>query len=117
MIDAIKNVASLSMTRDLGKIQTDSSMSSLSGGLMSPGATTGANSTGESFASVMSSMATNMVGDLKKAESASFAGINGTMDTRQVVDAVMQGQQTLQTAMAFRDKFLSAWQDITKMTI
>lgn len=116
MIDAIKNVASLSMTRDIG-LSTDNSTSSLSGGLLSPGATSGTQASGDSFASVMSSMATNMVGDLKKAESASFAGINGTMDTRQVVDAVMQGQQTLQTAMAFRDKFLSAWQDITKMTI
>jgi flagellar hook-basal body complex protein FliE len=115
MIDAIKNVASLSMTRGLGGIATDSytSQSSTPGmGGVSPGA-----STGTSFASVMSSMATNMVDNLKQAESASFAGIKGEMDTRQVVDAVMQADQSLQTAMAFRDKLVSAWQDITKMQI
>ncbi len=117
MIDAIKNVASLSMTRGLGSIATDSTNTSQASGFISPGTATTNNSTGESFASVLGNMANNMVGDLKSAESASFAGIKGTMDTRQVVDAVMQADQSLQTAMAFRDKLVSAWQDITKMTI
>jgi flagellar hook-basal body complex protein FliE len=122
MIDAIKNVASLSMTRGLGSIATDNTTSSQSPGLINPGlatpgmATTN-NSSGESFASVLGNMASNMVGDLRQAENASFAGIKGTMDTRQVVDAVMQANQSLQTAMAFRDKLISAFQDITKMTI
>ncbi len=115
MIDAIKNVASLSMTRGLGSISTDTS-SSQSSGLSTPGMGS-ATSTGQSFASVMSNMATSMADSVKQAESASFAGMNGTMDTRKVVDAVMQANQSLQTAIAFRDKLLSAYQDITKMQI
>jgi flagellar hook-basal body complex protein FliE len=122
MIDALKNVASLSMTRGLGSFTTDTTTSQMSGpsqasGLITPGTATTGNASNESFASVLGNMASNAVGDLKSAESASFAGIKGTMDTRKVVDAVMQADQSLQTAMAFRDKLVSAWQDITKMTI
>jgi flagellar hook-basal body complex protein FliE len=115
MIDAIKNVASLSMTRGLGSIAgTDESTST--NGLSIPGATPGS-STGTSFGAVMANMAGDMVGNLKQAESASFAGIKGTMGTREVVDAVMQGEQSLQTAIALRDKIVSAFLDITKMQI
>jgi len=45
----------------------------------------------------------------------SFAGIKGTATTREVVDAVMQAQQTLQTAIAIRDKVVSAFLDVTRM--
>ncbi|KAA0699506.1 flagellar hook-basal body complex protein FliE [Neorhizobium sp. P12A] len=122
MIDAIKSISSLSMTRGLGNIATDDAAPSQATGLIAPGlATPGMaksdGSNGQSFASVLGNVANNMVGDLKQAENASFAGIKGTMDTRKVVDAVMQANQSLQTAMAFRDKLVSAWQDITKMTI
>jgi flagellar hook-basal body complex protein FliE len=122
MIDAIKSIASLSMTRGLGGIATDTttsqmSASPLASGTVAPGTATSGIGNDQSFASVLGNMASNMVGDLKKAESASFEGIKGTMDTRKVVDAVMQADQSLQTAMAFRDKLVSAWQDITKMTI
>ena len=118
MIDAIKNVASLSMTRGLGAAATDNSVSSAlsPGAALTPGAMTG-QSTDESFGSVLASMTTQAVDNLKNAESASFAGIKGTMNTREVVDAVMQADQSLQTVMAVRDKVVSAFLDITKMQI
>ena len=62
-------------------------------------------------------MTTKAISDLKGAEAASFAGIKGTMSTREVVDAVMQGEQALQTATAVRDKIVTAFLDITRMQI
>ena len=116
MIDAIKNVASLSAVRGLGSIATDQSSSSSNTLAPTPGTTLG-NATGTSFASMMSNVAKDTVNTLKEAENASFAGIKGTMDTREVVDKVMQADQTLQTAIALRDKVVSAFLDITKMQI
>jgi flagellar hook-basal body complex protein FliE len=116
IIDAIKNVASLAMTRGLGSIATDETSAASSAIAPTPGATAGAQA-GTSFSSVMTNMASDMVNNLKQAESASFAGMKGTMGTREVVDAVMQADQSLQTAIALRDKVVSAFLDITKMQI
>ncbi|AVA20322.1 flagellar hook-basal body complex protein FliE [Rhizobium sp. LEGMi198b] len=116
MIDAIKNVSSLSAVRGLGNITTDESSSSSNSLAPTLGTTLG-NATGASFASVMSNVAKDTVNTLKEAENASFAGIKGTMSTREVVDKVMQADQTLQTAIALRDKMVSAFLDITKMQI
>jgi flagellar hook-basal body complex protein FliE len=120
IIDAIKNVASLAMTRGIGSIATDETSAASSAIAqtpgMSPGTSPGA-ANGASFSSVMTNMASDMVNNLKQAESASFAGMKGTMGTREVVDAVMQADQSLQTAIALRDKVVSAFLEITKMQI
>ena len=44
-------------------------------------------------------------------------GMLGKATTREVVEAVMSADQTLQTAMAFRDKIVSAYLEIVKMPI
>ncbi|MGV1834828.1 flagellar hook-basal body complex protein FliE [Rhizobium rhizogenes] len=116
MIDAIKNVSSLSATRGLGSIATDLSSVASNAIASTPETAIGSSAVG-SFASVMSDVAKNTVSTLKEAENASFAGIKGTMSTREVVDKVMQADQTLQTAIALRDKMVSAFLDITKMQI
>lgn len=117
MIDAIKNVASLSMTRGLSGVDTSNSATQV----LSPGMTTSLGAAGasgeDSFAAVMSNMAGEAVGNLRQAEKASFDGIKGKISTREVVDAVMQADQSLQTVMAVRDKIVSAFLDITKMQI
>lgn len=118
MIDAVKNVASLSMTRDLGSIDTDNSLAKdLAAGATQALGATPAGAAGMTFASVLGGMASDAVSNLKGAETASMAGINGKANTRQVVDAVMQADQSLQTVMAIRDKVVSAFLDITKMQI
>ncbi|MGM4979904.1 MULTISPECIES: flagellar hook-basal body complex protein FliE [Rhizobium] len=116
MIDSIKNVASLSATRGLGSIATDLT-SAASGVLGSSPAVAMGTTAGMSFASVMSNVAKDSVNTLKEAENASFAGMKGQMSTREVVDKVMQADQTLQTAIALRDKLVSAFLDVTKMQI
>jgi flagellar hook-basal body complex protein FliE len=47
----------------------------------------------------------------------SFKAIQGNANTREVVDAVLEAQQSLQTAMALRDKIVSAYLEVTKMQI
>ncbi|MDE1993828.1 MAG: flagellar hook-basal body complex protein FliE [Rhizobiaceae bacterium] len=116
MIDAIKNIASLSATRGIGSISTDQSASSTNALGPLAGATPG-NATGTSFSAMMTNVANDTMNTLKAAEDASFQGIKGTMNTREVVDKVMQADQTLQTAIALRDKVVSAFLDITKMQI
>jgi flagellar hook-basal body complex protein FliE len=72
---------------------------------------------GVSFADFVNSVGTNFADSLKAAEQKSMDGMLGKATTREVVDAVMSADQTLQTAMAFRDKIVSAYLDIVKMPI
>ena len=54
---------------------------------------------------------------VKAGEAAAVAGIEGKLDTRQVVDAVMAAEHTLQTVIAVRDKIVSAYLDLSRMQI
>jgi flagellar hook-basal body complex protein FliE len=118
MIDALRNVVSLSMTGGLGNIANDATVFSTQAANAAATAGTAAGvQAGESFASVLGGVASEAVDNLRHAEAASFAGVKGTMNTREVVDAVMQADQSLQTVMAVRDKVVSAFLDITKMQI
>ncbi|ANL45444.1 flagellar hook basal body protein FliE [Rhizobium phaseoli] len=111
MISSVQNVSNLSMTRALGAVDTENSASSSAATM--PGTAGAAN--GMSFASVLGNMASDAVNSLKGAESMSFAGIKGTATTREVVDSMLQAEQTLQTAIAIRDKVVSAFLEVTKM--
>ncbi|AAK86365.1 flagellar hook-basal body protein FliE [Agrobacterium tumefaciens] len=112
MIDGIKQLGSLSLTR--GASGVSSLTESLFGGEQQ---STPAQQTGASFASVLGNVSMDAMNNLKKAEVASFEGIQGKANTREVVDAVLSAEQSLQTAIALRDKIVSAYLDITKMQI
>ena len=62
-------------------------------------------------------MANRTVGSLESAEQLSVQGMQGKADTRQVVDAVMSAEQSLQAAVAIRDKIVSAYMEISRMAI
>ena len=47
----------------------------------------------------------------------SIQALKGDADTREVVDAVMSAEQALQTAIAIRDKVVSAYLEISRMGI
>lgn len=118
MIDQIQNVSSLSMTRGLDEVTTDkSSFGSLGANALGSTALTPGQSTGQSFGEMLGSMATDTVNNLKGAEAMSFKAIQGKANTREVVDAVLEAQQSLQTALSLRDKIVSAYLEITKMQI
>lgn len=81
----------------------------------------GAASPGEnatsSFMEALSQAASKTVGTLENAEQVSIQALKGDADTRQVVDAVMDAQQALQTSIAIRDKIVSAYLEISRMAI
>lgn len=112
MINGISQVSSLSLNgiNDIGKVGN---------GLMGEAASsaTAAASGPTSFSSILGNMATEAMGNIKKAEVSSFEGIKGTANTREVVDSVLAAEQSLQTAIALRDKIVSAYLEVTKMQI
>jgi flagellar hook-basal body complex protein FliE len=69
------------------------------------------------FASVLSGMAQQTATELRGAETMAIKGLQGQAPVQDVVQSMMHAQTSLQTALAIRDKVVSAYQDITKMTI
>ncbi len=70
-----------------------------------------------SFATVLADLATRTVDTLEHAEQMSVQGLQGQADTREVVDAVMSAEQALTAAVAIRDKIVSAYMEISRMSI
>ena len=70
-----------------------------------------------SFAETMKNLGEGVVSNLKVAEGQSFAAMRGEVPTREVVDAIMTAEQSLQTAVAIRDKMVTAYLEIARMQI
>lgn len=94
-----------------------SALSSLLGPQQAAPAQTVASTGANSFSSTLASMSKDTVGALNSSESLSIAGMQGNATTQSVVEAVMNAQEKLQTALAIRDKAVAAFQDITRMAI
>ena len=73
--------------------------------------------TGVDFGSVMAQVTQNAVGKLKSAEATAISGMQGQASVQQVVQTVMDAQSSLQTAIAVRDKLVSAYQELNRMAI
>lgn len=88
-------------------------------GGLSTGLSTGASAAAgqQDFATVMAQIAGDAVGAMKNAEAVSVKGINGQASTQAVVDAVMNAERTLNTAVAVRDKVVAAYQELSRMAI
>ncbi|AHA27640.1 flagellar hook-basal body complex protein FliE [Candidatus Liberibacter americanus] len=69
------------------------------------------------FSSLLADMAKEAVGDIKRAESASFDALQGKTSIREAADSILQAERTLQTSIAIRDKIISAYLEISKMQI
>jgi flagellar hook-basal body complex protein FliE len=110
MIDAVSSISS-SIGRAGGITAIDST--SLRG--LAGAAATGTPQT--SFSDMMAHVASNAVDTLKAGEAASIQGLQGKASVQQVVEAVMSAEQTLQTAIAIRDKVVAAYQEISRMAI
>lgn len=70
-----------------------------------------------SFAETLSTVIGKTDGDIVQAEQQSLQAMSGDFDTRKVVDAVMKAEQTLQAAIAVRDKIVTAYLEISRMSI
>jgi flagellar hook-basal body complex protein FliE len=69
------------------------------------------------FGAMLGQLASNATGVLKNAEALSIAGVRGQASVQQVVEAVMSAEQTLQGAIAIRDKVVSAYLELSRMQI
>jgi len=69
------------------------------------------------FGAMLGQLAGNASSLLKTAEATSIAGMRGQASVQQVVDAVMSAEQTLQGAIAIRDKVVSAYLELSRMSI
>lgn len=69
------------------------------------------------FGQMLTQVANGAVTDLKAGEATAISGLQGKATVQQVVESVSNAQSSLQTALAVRDKAVSAYQDITRMSI
>jgi flagellar hook-basal body complex protein FliE len=72
---------------------------------------------GETFAQALADAVNGAIGAMQSGEAAAIQGLQGTMPPFKVVEAVMEAQRTLQSALAIRDKLVSAYQEISRMAI
>lgn len=75
-------------------------------------------STGVSdFTSMLESFGKKAVDNLNHAETQSLASLSGTGSTRELAEAVMTAEQSLQIAVSVRDKIVSAYLELSRMAI
>jgi flagellar hook-basal body complex protein FliE len=99
-------------------IEGISGLSGLGGSqaLASPQAATPA-AGGVSFEQALGQAVGSAIDTLKGGESAAIQGVEGATPPMRVVESVMDAQRSLQSVLAIRDKLVSAWQDISRMSI
>jgi flagellar hook-basal body complex protein FliE len=78
--------------------------------------TTATNAVGD-FGQMMTQVVTDAMSKMRTGEATAISGLQGKATVQQVVEAVSDAQGSLQTALAVRDKAVSAYQEITRMTI
>jgi flagellar hook-basal body complex protein FliE len=71
----------------------------------------------QDFASVLAELTNQAASAIKAGEETAIKGIQGQAPVQDVAAAVMKAQTSLQTALAVRDKVISAYQDLTRMPI
>ncbi len=69
------------------------------------------------FGSVLAQVTGDAVDKLKVGEATAISGLQGKSSVQDVTKAVMDAQQSLQTAVAIRDKVVSAYQEVSRMSI
>jgi len=69
------------------------------------------------FSTVLARAALSAIDTLKAGEAAAITGIQGKASVQQVAEAVMSAEQTLQSAIAVRDKVVAAYLELGRMQI
>ena len=112
MIDPIASLQSATSSFAAGAVQGSSQLGASSAitGFVQP-------SGGVDFSDVLSQVVAGGVESIKAAEATSIMGLKGQASVQQVVEAVMSAEQSLQTALAVRDKVVAAYQEISRMQI
>jgi flagellar hook-basal body complex protein FliE len=72
---------------------------------------------GASFEEALGQAIGSAVRTLQAGEAAAIQGVEGAAPPIKVVETVMAAQRSLQSALAIRDKIVSAYQEIARMAI
>lgn len=72
---------------------------------------------GSDFTNVLADISGQAIEALKGAETTAITGIQGKASVQQVVQTIMAAEETLQTALAVRDKVVAAYQEISRLAI
>jgi flagellar hook-basal body complex protein FliE len=72
---------------------------------------------GSDFASMLGKLAGETADTLRQGEAAALSSITGSLPLQTLVDRVMVAERTLQTAIAVRDKVVSAYLEVSRMQI
>ncbi len=115
MLDSLSAVSSFS-TRGTG-FNTVSETRFISNGGGPVDLTGQVDETDRTFADYFTGVTSNTIDTIKHGEAAAIAGIEGKQSVQNVVDAVMNAELALQSAIAIRDKVVAAYQEVSRMTI
>lgn len=72
---------------------------------------------GGDFGQVLSQAVNDAIGTVQTGEATAIQSLQGSVPAFKVVESVMSAQRTLQSALAIRDKVVSAYQEISRMPI
>ncbi|KIU36151.1 flagellar hook-basal body protein FliE [Methylobacterium radiotolerans] len=109
----IQSLAALASTSDKNAVFGASEL-----GLAMPGIRqTSPAAAASGFGDLLMQIAGQMRDTVKTGEAAAISGIQGKASTQAVVEAVMSAEQSLQTAVAIRDKVVAAYLEIVRMAI
>lgn len=116
MVNPISLIGSLTDSSTLTKLAgTASSAASVASSAASVASS--AASVGSDFSNVLASVSRGFVDSMKNGEGAAISGVTGNVPVAKAVQAIMVAEESLQTAIAVRDKVVAAYQEVTRMSI
>lgn len=110
MIDPIQGPVMRPARTGLGGVNATSSAAGVS-------ATRPPEGTGVDFAGLIGDAVAGLANKLRAAETVSVAAVKGTASMQDVVENVIAAEQSLQSAISVRDKIVSAYLEISRMSI
>ncbi|WP_375689913.1 flagellar hook-basal body complex protein FliE [Pseudooceanicola sp. LIPI14-2-Ac024] len=84
---------------------------------VAPALDMGAAPEGPTFSEMIKKAGVDTVQTIRQAEAQAQAGLYGDADTQAVVEATLELDSTVKTAVAVRDKLVEAYQEIMRMPI
>lgn len=113
MIDALASISAFDKAASLFRTEGAAPVQRAS----QPAVTSAVAGPATDFGDVMAQLAASVRTSLRTGEATAIQGIQGKASTQQVVEAVMSAEQSLQTAIAVRDKVVAAYLELSRMAI
>lgn len=117
MVGGISAISSL-FERSNGVSSVQGAATGMVSGLAGAASPQPVTSTGAaSFADMLTQVGASTIDSVKQSEAASIAHMKGELGTRETVNSLLTAERSVQIAIAIREKMLSSYQEVTRMTI